>query len=717
MHAPSLDQFRAEARAWLAANADALPRIDQAQRDFHGTTTMLRSLQAALYDANLAQIGWPAALGGRGGDARHRAVLYEELARAGYPERGAFEHVEIVAPALAKHWDPTSFAPVLGDLLRGTDLWCQGFSEPDAGSDLAAMRTRADAVDGGYLITGRKIWTSWASESTRCFVLARSGTPESRHRGLSAFCVPLSAPGVDVNVIRQANGEDELAEVSFDGVFVPTADRIGDEGTGWQFALDVLACERSAFVWVRQLQLIAGAQRLLGEATDVAAAKTTELSEVLLDLYALRSAAAVAVTALADGTFQGPDAAPMKVMLTRAEQRLYDTALSVFGPRLALGIGFDDVHHWQSGYLFSRAVSIYGGTRQIQLTTIARFLLGMGGNPPPEQLDEMVAAASGVLARTPSGRGALNELEWSAAIDHDDPAWMAMLGALFRAHGRTLANTPALSELIAAQLLDNADGSAIAAFVGFGPDGRARNPRIAEDRAGHLAVVVPAGVQGYQRCLVPTAGGYAVVPVAALTLGDAAAFDDGLVQLASVAVDALESVAVDPRRVALATAVSRIAIAHEILGACERMMTIAVQYCADRKQFDAPIGSFQAVQHLLAEAEVDMRGLRFACAATVRRGVGDVDDVQRAARLLKALAGRVAQRVGQATLQSFGAIGFTWEHDHHRFLRRTLTLDALSGSLDELRAELVADGRVNGVFNPEMFATAAGAGTVDGAPS
>jgi alkylation response protein AidB-like acyl-CoA dehydrogenase len=365
-----LSGFRASLRSWLGANAGALPGAGHYE-DFAAQLMALRELQRVLYDEGWARYGWPEALGGLGGDARHRAVLYDELAERGFSTRSVFEHLEILAPAMAQHWQPTLMRSALSELLRGDTVWS---SEPDAGSDLAALRTRARRDGGGYRINGRKIWTSWASYADRCVVLARTGTTEERHRGLSALFVDLSEPGVDVRAIRQANGVEELAEVTFDDVWVAAEHCIGAEGAGWQFALDVLACERSAFAWLRQARLYCRADALAGAATRDSAATIGDLS---LDLLALRATSAEAVRVLASGRFVGPDAAPSKVLLTTAEQHLYDAALGVLGTDLVLGGDLEWAEDWQEEYLFSRAVSIYGGTRQIQYSTIARFGLGL----------------------------------------------------------------------------------------------------------------------------------------------------------------------------------------------------------------------------------------------------------------------------------------------------------------------------------------------------
>jgi len=371
---------RLQFRRWLSEVRTSLAEPPSGA-DYRARLDSVRMLQARLYDVGWARIGWPEHLGGLGGDARHRAVINDELAAAGFSSRYALEHLEILAPALVAHWERTQLREMLPRLLRGDELWCQGFSEPDAGSDLVAMRTSATLDGDEYVIRGHKVWTSWALYAQRCVVLARTGTPSQRHRGLSVFFVDLDSAGIEVRPLRQANGLEELAEVTFDEVRVPRSALVGPEGGGWPVALDVLSCERSAFAWLRQARLHSRVEAL-AQSADVGSAD--ELGNVLVDLFAVRMASASAVNDLADGRFIGPAAAPVKALLTDAEQHIYDLAHRLYGSHLALGVRSDAARmgEWQEEYLFSRAVSIYGGTRQMQLTTIARFLLEL---PTPER--------------------------------------------------------------------------------------------------------------------------------------------------------------------------------------------------------------------------------------------------------------------------------------------------------------------------------------------
>ena len=367
------EEMRVEFRRWLLDAMPDLPASPAPGSSFGERLAAVCKLQGYLYEAGWARLGWPEHLGGFGGDARHRAVLYDELASAGFTSRCALEHLEILAPAVVAHWDASRSRKVLPGLMRGSDLWCQGFSEPDAGSDLISLRTTATWDGESYVLQGRKMWTSWASYAQRCVVLARTGDASQRHRGLSVFFVDLETEGIEVRALSQANGVDELAEVTFDEVRIPRERLVGQEGGGWQIALDVLACERSTFAWLRQARLQARADEL---ALRVDGESAEQLGDVLIDLFALRMSSASAVERLADGQFLGPQAAPAKLLLTDAEQHLYDLARRVLGVDFAMGTS-PAMADWQEEYLFSRATSIYGGTREMQLTTIARFLLDL----------------------------------------------------------------------------------------------------------------------------------------------------------------------------------------------------------------------------------------------------------------------------------------------------------------------------------------------------
>jgi alkylation response protein AidB-like acyl-CoA dehydrogenase len=359
--------------AWLAARPPALVGAARPIPEFEDRVAAMAALMAALYDAGWARYGWPAHLGGLGGTIRHRGAMWSTLAVHGVPSMAVFEHLEVLAPTLAALGPPEFVAEALPAFLAGRELWSQGFSEPDAGSDLAALRTRATAVGGGYAITGRKIWTSWSRYATWCLVLARSGTPESRHRGLTAFVVDLRDSGVEVRAIEQANGTDELAEVTFDDVFVPADRIVGDLDGGWKVAMHILSHERGTYAWFRHGFLYRDLATNLGDEPGTC---DRAVGDALLDLTAVSAASSAALRQHATGEILGPRAAITKLLLCNAEQSVQDAVLAS-DHDLALGVADDAVAFLRQEYLFSRIVTVYGGSQQMQLETIAKQLLDL----------------------------------------------------------------------------------------------------------------------------------------------------------------------------------------------------------------------------------------------------------------------------------------------------------------------------------------------------
>lgn len=297
--------------------------------------------------------------------------------------------------------------------------------------------------------------------------------------------------------------------------------------------------------------------------------------------------------------------------------------------------------------------------------------------------DEFVRTAEATLRRSPTGTDALVELEWVPSLDLADEYSAESYSALFRAQGRSLATTPALAVLIAHQfgVVDGPQDLGTTASYRARRRGERVTATVSTACTDADRIVLDIGEE---TLLVGGASAFSVVGAQPL--------DPSCVNMAAE-ISALEPVAVDAlgdRRVE-AQRLARLACALEILGVCEHLMDMAVSYALDRKQFGAPIGSFPALQQILGAAEVEVVGLRNGCAVVMGERIRVLDqDPLHDAMLVKALAGRVAGRVTQATLQVLGAVGFTWEHDHHRYQRRALTLDALFGTYHELVAVLGA---------------------------
>ncbi|MCL9793496.1 acyl-CoA dehydrogenase family protein [Frankia sp. AgKG'84/4] len=363
--------YAAAFEVWLASPPAELRAATRPIASYEERVAVTSALMRVLFDEGWARYGWPTQLGGLGGDILHRAAMWEALARHGLPAMALFEHLEVLAPTLVAMGEPGFLAEVLPQFLRGEQLWSQGFSEPESGSDLAAVRTRAVAVDGGYAITGRKIWTSWARYATWCLVLARTGTVASRHRGLTAFAVDLRSPGVEVRAIEQANGTDELAEVTFDDVLVGPGRIVGELNGGWRVAMHILSHERGTFAWFRHNFLY---RQVLDALAHGEPAGDALLGDALLDLAAVRASSYAALRSHAADVLLGARATFVKLHLASSEQAVQNWRLASDAD-LAVGIQDDEAAAQRQDYLFSRIVTVYGGSQQMQLDTIAKQIL------------------------------------------------------------------------------------------------------------------------------------------------------------------------------------------------------------------------------------------------------------------------------------------------------------------------------------------------------
>jgi alkylation response protein AidB-like acyl-CoA dehydrogenase len=263
-------------------------------------------------------------------------------------------------------------------LLRGDEVWCQGFSEPGTGSNLGSLTCRAVRTDDGWRVTGQKVWTSLAQYAQRCVLLTRTGTVESAHRGITALFVDMDSPGITPRPIETMHGEPEFCEVFFDDVLVPFERTIGNEGDGWAFAMDLLPYERSTSLWQRAAFLHRRLADVLEQA-DTSLIDPAKLGEVTQLVYAFRARSRATVHHLADGEALGAETSIDKVLLASSEQAVFDLVADALPA--AITIGDDEVsERWRSEFLYSRAASIYGGSSEIQRNIIARRLLDLGND-------------------------------------------------------------------------------------------------------------------------------------------------------------------------------------------------------------------------------------------------------------------------------------------------------------------------------------------------
>ncbi|WP_063063072.1 acyl-CoA dehydrogenase family protein [Nocardia violaceofusca] len=355
--------FRANLRRWLDTT-DLSPGPDNS---LSGQVAQLARVRHALFEAGWMRYGWPEHVGGLGGPAALRAVLGEEVATRGLAEPGIYSMVEVLAPTMISYARPELAARMVPALLSGREQWCQGFSEPGSGSDLASLSTKAVADGENWVISGQKVWTSLAQYAARCVLLTRTAPG---HDGISAFFVDMDSPGITVRPLRTMHGVDEFAEVYFDDVVVPGDRMLGRPGDGWRVAMDLLPHERSTCFWHRIAYLFTRVDALIAD-TDLR--DDAALGAAYLALHTVRCRSHATQRRLADGQRLGPETSIDKVLLATAEQQLFDTARDM----LPGAIEFDD-EQWRTEYLYSRAATIYGGTAEIQRNIIARRLLDLG---------------------------------------------------------------------------------------------------------------------------------------------------------------------------------------------------------------------------------------------------------------------------------------------------------------------------------------------------
>jgi len=367
---PEESDFRWRLRGWLRDNTPRLPVSSTDDAYWAGMAAWHRSL----YDAGFFGMSWPAEIGGQGRPPVFEVIVDEELASAGAPPRPSLGYL---VQGLLEHGNDDVKNRFLPGIVNGRARWCQGFSEPDAGSDLASLRTRADRVEDEYVLSGRKIWTSYSDEADWCLLLARTDHDAAKHRGISAFAVPMRQPGIEQRPLRMINGvTKEFGEVHFDGARVPAANMIGAPGEGWALAMTVVSHEREPgeLGYVARYAKMVNELRRRVEADPAAYGpeQVGELGWAMVEVEMLRLHVRRRLSDRLDGIAHGPEGSVDKLLMTSVEQAVGHAALAIGG--VAHG-GGDDT--WLNAYLYSRAQSVMGGTSQIQRNLVARRILGL----------------------------------------------------------------------------------------------------------------------------------------------------------------------------------------------------------------------------------------------------------------------------------------------------------------------------------------------------
>jgi alkylation response protein AidB-like acyl-CoA dehydrogenase len=382
---PEQASYRQEVRAWLEANKTQAPPRSGSSED-NEYVGARRAWQRQLAEAGLAGVTWPIELGGRGLGPIEQVTVNQEIGRVGVPGVLDVIGIGMLGPAIIAHGNDEQKGRYLGPMLHGDEVWCQLFSEPGAGSDLAAVQTRArQNGDGTWTLNGQKVWTTQAQFASFGLLLARTDPDVPKHKGLTMFIVPMDAPGVTVRGLRQISGEAEFNEVFFDDVGLDDAAVVGGVGNGWGTALTVLMYERLTIGFGSESF---GSPARLAEtlAADPAARRDSVVREtlggIITDLLAVRFNGYRALTALSRGQIPGPEAGLAKVTMVNAAIAATDLGADVVGPD-----ALDPQSDWSYLISFLPGLKSAGGTEQILRNTIGERVLGL---PPEPRLDKGV---------------------------------------------------------------------------------------------------------------------------------------------------------------------------------------------------------------------------------------------------------------------------------------------------------------------------------------
>ena len=368
--APDEAAFRRRLREWLRTNNPGLPASSTSDEYWAAQAAW----HQALYDAGFFGLSWPKDIGGHDLPSVYDVILDDELAAAGAPPRPSLGYL---VQGILHHGNEDIRRRFLPGIVNGRDRWCQGFSEPDAGSDLAALRTRAVRDGDEYVVTGHKVWTSYSDAAEWCLVLARTDPDVPKHRGISAFAVPMGQPGIEQRPLRMINGiTREFGEVVFDGARTPAGNMIGGPGEGWKLAMTVVSHEREpgelGFVSRYRKVVKELAHRVREEPAGHDAEAARDLGWAMVESEMLRLHVCRRLSDRLDGISHGPEGSVDKLLMTQVEQAIGHAALAVGG---AAHDGGDDT--WLKVYLYSRAQSVMGGTSQVQRNLVASRILGL----------------------------------------------------------------------------------------------------------------------------------------------------------------------------------------------------------------------------------------------------------------------------------------------------------------------------------------------------
>jgi alkylation response protein AidB-like acyl-CoA dehydrogenase len=376
---PQESAFRAEVRAWIAENlAEELRGARGGAARFEGRA--MREWSRKLSEAGYAGLTWPTEYGGTGAPYSHQAILFEELARAEAPAHVGVIGLGMAGPTIMAHGTEEQKQRHLAKILSAEEIWCQGFSEPEAGSDLASLKTTAILEDDEFVVNGQKVWSSFAHLADFCILVARSDlSPPSKHQGMTYLIVDMHSDGVDVRPLRQITGEAEFNEIFFTDVRVSRDNVLGEIGEGWSVAMTTLLHERGTLGFALTTQLEVAFRKLLALARERGADDPLIRDRVArewIELQALKYTNYRALTTLMQTGIPGPAGSVSKLHWSESNQRLTKLALELHGPEAQLLDG-ETGGYWQHQQLRSRGNTIEAGTSEILRNIIAERVLGL----------------------------------------------------------------------------------------------------------------------------------------------------------------------------------------------------------------------------------------------------------------------------------------------------------------------------------------------------
>jgi len=370
---PEEAAFRAELRSWIEANlTDEVRRgrFEEAGRDW----------SRKLHEAGYAGLTWPKEYGGAGAPYSHQAIFLEEMARAEAPPHLGVIGLGMAGPTIIAHGSEAHKQERLEKILSTEEIWCQGFSEPDAGSDLSAVRTSAIRDGDEFVVNGQKVWSSFAHIADWCILVTRSDPDSQRHAGLTYLIVDMHAPGVEVRPLRQITGEAEFNEIFFSDVRVPAENLLGEVGGGWQVAMTTLLHERGTLGFALQAALEVQIRKLVSLARDRGAdpLQRDRIAREWIEMQAVRFTNYRSLSALMKTGMPGPEGSISKLVWSESNQRVTKLALEILGPDAALGEENAPYGgYWQYQQLRSRGNTIEAGTSEVLRNIVAERVLGL----------------------------------------------------------------------------------------------------------------------------------------------------------------------------------------------------------------------------------------------------------------------------------------------------------------------------------------------------